>query len=62
MRPGAPPIINNCYPTYIISKKDFIKDIKVLMTKGVIGYRNYKEYDLDYSYDIYTKIYKFRSH
>ena len=54
---------NNIYllnSQYTGQKKDFIKDIKVLMTKGVIGYRNYKEYDWDYSYDIYTKIYKFK--
>ena len=54
---------NNIYllnSQYTGQKKDFIKDIKVLMTKGVSGYRNYKEYDWDYSYDIYTKIYKFK--
>lgn len=54
---------NNIYllnSQYTNQKRDFIKDIKVLMTKGVIGYKNYKEYDWDYSYDIYTKIYKFK--
>lgn len=52
---------NNIYllnSQYDSEKGDFIESIKTLMKAGIIGYINYNDYT--YSYDKYTKIYKFK--